>query len=85
MGISDVANCPDVFVKLGYRPCVTVSALRDQSIRLLKLDKNEGSYKVQSVERIKLPDRVRTLVSSSDSIYAFLDSKRVIKITYAPR
>lgn len=85
IGISDVANCPDLFVKLGYRPCLTVSALRDQSIRLLKLDKNEGSYNVQSVERIELPARVRTVISSTDSIYAFLDSKRVIKITYAPR
>ena len=85
IGISDVKNCPKVFSRLGYRPCLMVSALRDQSIHFLKLDDSGGTYTVQSVERIELPGRVRTIVPSGDSIYAFLDSKKVVRIIYAPR
>lgn len=85
IGISDVAVCPSIFVKQGYKPCLLVSALRDQSIRVVKLASDQQKLYVQSVERISLPARVRKVVPGTDSIYAFLDTKKVIKIVYAPR
>jgi len=85
IGISDVSPCPVKFDAFGYRPCVMVAAMRDTSVRFVKIEYFNQEPVVRSIERVSFPGRVRKVVGADSSIYGFLDSGIIHKVTYERR
>ncbi len=80
---SDLEECPFPNSKYNqFTNCIVVSSLKDTSFYIMKYDKQKEGINIKSYERVFVGERIRKLFVEKDTIYLFLDSFRIIKITY---
>jgi len=82
---SDISSCPFEDSLQGYGNCLVVSSLRAQSMFILKIQRMgdlQTPY-VQSIEQIKLGERIRSIETVGNTVFLLTDLLNLYVVNYS--